>query len=119
VRWLLGLHDKLPFVLITFFFLYIAPLSIDEQPTDQIVDIGDNATFICNVTGGDVSVNYRWIFNDSALMADPGHISGVDTIILTITNITIDNGGIYSFEATDSTSSVVMCNNVSLISKWS
>ena len=83
---------------------------------NQTVDIGDNATFTCNVSEGIPPTDYRWIFNDTILMNDPGHISGVNTITLMITNVTINDGGSYTLQAND-TFSDVTCDVAFLFSK--
>jgi len=95
-----------------------AQLSIKSQPMNQTVDIGDNATFTCNVSEAvpPIATDYRWLFNDTILMDDPGHISGVNTITLTITNVTINDGGSYTFQANDSDSDVT-CDVALLFSK--
>ena len=49
-------------------------------------------------------------------MNDPGHISGVNTITLMITNVTINDGGSYTLQAND-TFSDVTCDVAFLFSK--
>ena len=76
---------------------------IVTPPTDQFVVIGDNATFTCEVSSSTL-VNFRWLFNGNEVMTDPGHISvtsDVNTTILMITNVTVNDGGNYSCEVTD------------------
>jgi len=51
------------------------------------------------------------------LMADPGHISGVDTTSLMITSVIATDGGTYSCEGTDTGNGNITSNEATLFSK--
>jgi len=95
--------------------------AITIPPMDQTVNIGDNATFTCGASVN-MSVGFRWLFNGTEVMADPGHISitsDVNTTTLMITNVTINNRGNYSCEVFDSNTSttIVTSTEATLFSK--
>jgi len=109
-----------------------ARLTITTHPMDRTVDIGDNVTFTCEASGGTGPISYRWLFNGGELMADPGHISSVDTTSLMITSVIATDGGTYSCDATDTSNgnlvlrqlmpadasnSNIMSNEATLLSK--
>ena len=96
----------------------IVQLPFDPQPMDQIVGIGDNVTFTCEAPEGVAPISYRWLFNGVELMADPGHISGVTTTSLMITDVIATDGGTYSCEATDSGTGFGTSNEATLFSKY-
>ena len=87
------------------------------RPTDQTIDIGDNVTFTCEAYGGTGPISYRWLFNGDELMADPGHIAGVNTTTLMITCVVATDGGTYSCEATDASIGNITSNEATLLSK--
>ena len=68
---------------------------------DQFATVGDTVSFACEATGGVHPIMYTWLLNGAVLMADPGHISGVNTTNLTITNVIATDGGNYSCHATN------------------
>ena len=84
---------------------------------NETVDIGDDVNFTCEASDGIPPINYRWLFNGGDLMTDPGHISGVNTTSLMITNVIATDGGTYSCEATDSDVGNVTSNEATLYSK--
>ena len=92
-------------------------LMITTQPMNETVDIGDNVTISCEASGGTNPIKYRWLFNGRELMADPGHISGVNATTLMITDVTVNDGGNYSCEVADSDNSNVTSNEATLFSK--
>ena len=67
---------------------------------DQFVNVGDTVSIVCEATG-DTTIMYTWLLNGAVLMADPGHISGVNTSNLTITNVVATDWGNYSCHVTD------------------
>ena len=85
---------------------------------NQTVSIGENVNLTCGASGGKDPINYRWLFNGTELMADPGHISGVTTTTLMITNVTATDGGAYSCEATDAGAGNVTSDEATLFSKY-
>ena len=99
------------------YFISTVRLTITTQPIHQTVNIGDDANFICEASGGVIPISYRWLFNGVELMADPGHISGVTTTTLLITNVTATDGGTYSCEATDAGTGNVTSDEATLSSK--
>ena len=94
-----------------------ARLTITTHPTGRSVGNGDDVTFTCEASGGTGSISYRWLFNGGELMADPGHISGVDTTNLMITSVIATDGGIYNCEATDASNGNIISNLATLLSK--
>ena len=84
---------------------------------DQAVDIGGNVAITCEAGGGTNPLSYIWLFNDNELLADPGHISGVDTTTLMITNVTVQDGGSYSCRVIDSDNNNVTSDEATLFSK--
>jgi len=84
---------------------------------NQTVSIGENVNFTCGASGGMDPINYRWLFNGTELMEDPGRISGVTTTTLLITNVTATDGGTYSCEATDAGTGNVTSDEATLSSK--
>ena len=92
-------------------------LMFTTHPTDQTVNIGENVTFTCEASGGTGPISYRWLFNGNELMANPGHISGVDTTSLMITSVIATDGGRYNCEATDSGNGNITSNEATLLSK--
>ncbi|XP_065894203.1 uncharacterized protein [Dysidea avara] len=91
-----------------------ADLLITTQPMDQAVDIGGNVAITCEAGGGANPLSYIWLFNDNELLADPGHISGVDTTTLMITNVTVQDGGSYSCRVIDSDNNNVTSDEATL-----
>ena len=85
---------------------------------NQTVSIGENVNFTCGASGGMDPINYRWLFNGNELMEDPGHISGVTTTTLMITNVTATDGGAYSCEATDAGAGNVTSDEATLFSEY-
>jgi hypothetical protein len=71
------------------------------QPTNNLASIGSTVTLHALVSN--VSANYGWYFNGSAI-ANGNGISGANTANLTITGITAAQTGSYSVYATNSTS---------------
>ena len=60
---------------------------------------------------------YTWLLNGTVLMADPGHISGVNTTNVTIINVTATDGGNYSCCAND-TINITTSDEATLFSKF-
>jgi len=88
---------------------------------DQIVDIGGNATFTCEALSN-YSINFRWLFNGSEVMSDPGRISittDANTTILIIANVMIDDRGTYICEITSSNTTNTTSLEATLFSKYS
>src|SRR5262245_57743516 len=63
-----------------------AAVTITTQPTDQVVQLGDTATFSVNAT--DSGLVYIWFFNGAAL-------SGQNASTLRLTNVKPQNVGVY------------------------
>ena len=84
---------------------------------NETVDIGDDVTFTCEASGGIPPISYRWLFNGVELMAEPGHISGVNTTSLMITDVVATDVGTYSCEAADADVGNVTSNEATLYSK--
>ena len=87
---------------------------------DQAVDIGDNATFTCEVFGNFTPINSRWLFNGSEVVADLGRISltsDFNTTTLVIANVTVNDGGTYTCEVTDNVNNTITSNEATLFSK--
>jgi len=72
-----------------------APL-VTKQPLPQDRNLGDTASLIAQVWGGDLA--YQW-FKDGHPLADNDHIGGATTDTLTISNVTADDEALYHLEA--------------------
>ena len=71
-----------------------APLQITQQPQPQQAFPGTTVAFSV-ATFGSLPVSYQWLENGTNL-SDGGNISGSSTRILTLTNISANDAGIYS-----------------------
>jgi hypothetical protein len=75
------------------------PPSITSQPADQMVLVGQNATF--NVTAiGSVPLNYQWYFNTNTAL------SAGTNATLTVSNVQSNDAGAYSVVVTNYAGSV-------------
>lgn len=78
-------------------------LNINSQPSNQIVDIGDPATFsVVATTLGAKPISYQWRRNGVAL-TDGGDISGATTNTLTIANTDLSDEADYDVVVTNDT----------------
>jgi uncharacterized repeat protein (TIGR01451 family) len=75
-----------------------APLLILSGPDDQSVVSGNNATFQVQVSGVE-PISYQWYFNETNALA-------AITSTLTISDVSIANGGLYSLVVSNSSGSV-------------
>jgi uncharacterized repeat protein (TIGR03803 family) len=80
------------------------PLQITSQPADQLVYLGDTATFSV-ATFGDQPVTYQWQKSGTNLV-DGGSLSGSTSRLLTITNVDVGDAGVYSLIASNAYGSV-------------
>lgn len=67
---------------------------------DQFTQVGGDVTFTC-VDDLDFN-NYTWQYNDVTITDEPGHISGVNTSELMITDVSPTEWGTYRCIATSS-----------------
>ena len=75
-------------------------LSISQQPADQTVFEGENASFSVTASG-EGNLTYQWLANDRA-------IANANDSLLSLNAVTIsDNGTNYSVEVSDSSGSVI------------
>jgi uncharacterized repeat protein (TIGR03803 family) len=79
--------------------------TITSQPVSQTSLVGSLAVFSVTVTG-DAPLTYQWQKNGVNL-TDGGGISGSSTATLTLTNLTLGNGGSYAVLVGDSVASGV------------
>jgi uncharacterized repeat protein (TIGR03803 family) len=79
-------------------------LQITSQPENQLAYLGDTVNFSV-ATFGSLPVFYQWREYGTNL-ADGGNISGTHARILTLTNITMANVGVYSVIASNAYGSV-------------
>jgi pectate lyase len=70
------------------------PPSINTQPSDQSVFVGQNATFIVNASGS-APLSYQWYFNNDTLLP------GATNASLTISNVQVSDTGGYSVTVTN------------------
>lgn len=77
----------------------INPPSVTTQPTNRSVLDGATATFSASVVGG-LPLFYRWRLNGTNVI-DGGDFSGAATTILTISNISPADTGIYTLFVTN------------------
>ena len=73
---------------------------ITTHPQDELVNVSDSVNFTCEASGS-LPINYRWLYNGSYIMNDPGHIEGVNTSTLLIVNVNVTDWGLYSCEASN------------------
>ena len=73
---------------------------ITAHPQDELVNVSDSVNFTCEASGS-LPINYRWLYNGSYIMNDPGHIEGVNTSTLMIVNVNVTDWGMYSCEASN------------------
>ena len=73
---------------------------ITTHPQDELVNVSDSVNFTCEASGS-LPINYRWLYNGSYIMNDPGHIEGVNTSTLMIVNVNVTDWGMYSCEASN------------------
>ena len=73
---------------------------ITTHPQDELVNVGDNATFTCEASGSP-PINYRWLYNGNDIMDDPRHLEGANTDTLMIINVLVTDWGMYSCEVTN------------------
>ena len=75
-------------------------VAITTHPQDELVNVSDSVNFTCEASGSS-PINYRWLYNGSYIMNDPGHIEGVNTSTLLIVNVNVTDWGLYSCEASN------------------
>ena len=73
---------------------------ITTHPQDELGNVGDNVNFTCEASGS-MPISYSWLFNDTDVMNDPGHIEGANTSTLMIINVTVTDWGVYSCVASN------------------
>ena len=73
---------------------------ITTHPQDELVNVSGSVNFTCEASGSS-PINYRWLYNGSYIMNDPGHIEGVNTSTLLIVNVNVTDWGLYSCEASN------------------
>ena len=66
---------------------------------DQVTQVGGNVTFTCVDDLG--SNHYTWQYNGITITDEPGHISGANTSVLTITDVSAAEWGTYRCIATN------------------
>lgn len=71
----------------------VVPPQIIVQPSDQTVSLGSTVTFTVQVQSLE-PVSYQWI-KDQHPLEDNDRISGSNTSQLTISNVTVDDAGLY------------------------
>lgn len=76
-----------------------SPLQITRQPADQMAYVGSTATFSV-ATYGSLPVSYQWMQYGTNLV-NGGNISGANARVLTLTNLTLANIGVYSVIASN------------------
>src|SRR5215469_7848720 len=82
--------------------------SITTQPQSQSVLTGSNATFTV-VAGGSLPLSYQWSFNGVNL-TNSSHIKGATTTTLTVSNITVADGGNYQVIVSNSHGTIASSN---------
>ncbi len=87
-----------------------APLQITGQPANQSTFIGGSARFSV-ATFGSLPVFYKWLKGGQSL-SDGGNVFGATNRILTITNVTLDNVGVYSVVVSNASGSVTSAKAV-------
>ncbi|MFZ0825924.1 MAG: choice-of-anchor tandem repeat GloVer-containing protein [Verrucomicrobiia bacterium] len=80
------------------------PLQITSQPEDKLVYLGGTPTFSVSTVGSQPVV-YQWQKSGTNLVDGSG-VSGSASRLLTITNVDLDNAGVYSLVASNSYGSV-------------
>jgi len=93
-----------------FRLIFNAPLQITGQPANQAAFIGGKASFSV-ATFGNLPVFYQWQKGGENLI-DGGNLFGANSRTLTITNITLDDLGIYSVIVSNAQRSLASANAV-------
>jgi hypothetical protein len=80
------------------------PPTIQTQPTNQTVFVNGTATFVITGTGS-LPLNYQWSFNGA-------DIDGATNILLTLTNVQLNQAGNYAVLVTNLYGSILSSNAV-------
>jgi uncharacterized repeat protein (TIGR03803 family) len=80
------------------------PLQITGQPMDQSTDVGGTVRFTV-ATFGASPVYYQWQ-RDGINLTNGGNVSGANTSVLLLTNVTTDDAAVYSVVVSNAVNSV-------------
>src|SRR5208282_5756934 len=86
------------------------PPAIIVQPTNQIVTVTSNVTFVVTATGT-APLSYQWQL-DGTNLVDGGQINGAISNLLTITSAQPTNSGTYTVTVTNNGGSVISSNAI-------
>lgn len=101
------LAQSKPYTIAHFSLHSVEPPIIDTDPVNDIVPIGQTATFSVSASG-EGTLTYQWLSDGAPLSDVPGKISGSDTNSLAIINVQPDD--------TTQSYSVVVSNGLSVTS---
>jgi len=76
------------------------PPAIIVQPTNQLVVLTSNVTFVVMATGT-APLSYQWWMDETNLLTDGGQISGAASNVLTITGVETNDSGDYTVIVTN------------------
>jgi len=80
------------------------PLAITTQPTNQFANTGESVTFAV-VAAGPQPLSYQWNFNGT-------NISGATNTLLTLSDVTTNNNGVYAVTVANPSGSITSSNAV-------
>ena len=109
-------NSKFRPLFITFLNSLTVGVIITTHPQEQLVIVNDSVNFTCEASGSQ-PITYRWMYNGSYVMNDPGHIEGANTSTLMIVNILVTDWGVYSCEASNIVNNVTS-NGTTLHGMW-
>ena len=82
------------------FTLSTVGVVITTHPMDQLINVSDNATFMCEATGSP-PISYQWYYNGVDLVDQLMYVSGTTTNTLMVTNANVTQWGNYSCVASN------------------
>jgi uncharacterized repeat protein (TIGR03803 family) len=83
---------------------------ITGQPVSQTNTVGTNVTFTVSVSGA-APIFYQWLKNSTNL-PNAGNVSGANTNVLTVSNVTLTDAGTYSVVVSNSFGSSTSSNAI-------
>jgi hypothetical protein len=88
--------------------------AFSQQPASIQRNRGETASFQAAATGGTGSVVYKWYKDGTAIQDLFGRISGSGTALLTISNVDVGDGGLYTVTATTVQNGSITSNGATL-----
>lgn len=93
------------------FTISVVPPTIDSQPSDVLLPAGQMAVFTAMVTGEEITI--EWLRDGLPIGAD-ARITGINTLLLTITDISTADEASYMLSVSNEAQMDVLSNPVTL-----